>query len=153
MKADELRTVLDRIEGKLDRLLAGGGAARAASSSGGGEVAPDRDLDSEWGDPEIKKDPKRWNGEPLAPIRMSEAPSDYLDVVAEFFEWQAGEDDKKEKKDAKGRPKSYYARKDAARARGWALRNAGKDMSQVQRQPRQRPGDAAWGDDGSDIPI
>jgi len=85
-----------------------------------GSVAPASDLDSQYGDVEIKKDPKRWRGEPLAPIRMSQAPADYLEEVASFKDWQAEQEEAKGTED--GRKKAGYCRKDAARARGWALR-------------------------------
>lgn len=100
------------------------GVQAAGSSSGGaaGGVAPARELDSQYGDPEIKRDPKRWTGESFAGCHYSETTPDYLDCVAEFKDWQADQDDKAGAKDAKGRPKSGWGRKDARLARGWAAR-------------------------------
>ena len=75
---------------------------------------------SQWGDPEVRKDPKRWTGAPVAPAKMSQCPPDYLDAVAEFKAWQASKE--AEKGDEEGAKKAGYCRKDAARARGWAKR-------------------------------
>src|SRR5262245_61261966 len=79
LTADEIR-VLKAIAAGVLALEKKGGAASARSSSsssasarssGGGapssekvpsgEVAPDADLDSQYGDPTIKFDPKRWS--------------------------------------------------------------------------------------------
>ena len=104
----------------------------AAASSPG--VADDADLDSEWGDEVIKKDPKRWiekGGESFAGCRMSECPPDYLMAVASLFDWMADQDEKKgktyvNKKTGKEQPTAPFSRKSAARARGWAKRNKDK---------------------------
>lgn len=108
---EDILKVLARIEGKLDRLLASGG--------GDDIVAPatEADLDSQHGDPKIKYDPKRWAGESYKGKNFSEAPADYLDLLAEAFEYFA-------KKNAKAgeEKKADYDRRDAARAKGWAAR-------------------------------
>lgn len=101
--------------------------AGASSSSGATPPAPDAELDSERGDPEVKKDPKRWKGEPFAPRRMSLCSPEYLEAIAEAKDYSAGRNDA----DAAGltgaeaaTKKKYadYDRKDAGRARGWARR-------------------------------
>lgn len=92
----------------------------------GGAIAPDSDLDSEWGNPEVRKDPPRWKGDSHAGSRMSECPADYLRSLAGLYDWQADQDEKSNRVDGKGRPTAPYRRKDAARARGWAKRNEGK---------------------------
>ena len=94
----------------------------AGASGGGGGVASDRELDGEYGDPEIRRDPPRWTGEPFAGRRYSETSPEYLDCVADFNDWRADKDDESGAKDNKGRPKSAWARKDARLARGWAAR-------------------------------
>lgn len=114
----ELRHVRAELA-EIKALLLRGGAP--ASSAGSSAVAPDSDLDSQWGDPEVKKDPPRWNGAPQAPCRMSQCPPEYLDVFAEFKDWQAGKEEEKDTDE--GRKKAGYCRKDAARARGWAARS------------------------------
>ena len=58
-----------------------GGAPQAAAAPA---VAPDSDLDGQYGDEQIKKDPPRWKGSPTAPCRMSECSPEYLDELAEY---------------------------------------------------------------------
>ncbi len=109
-------------------------AGSAPSSSGGGTVgegaiASDHDLDSQYGDELIRKDPPRWKGDSFAGCKMSQCSSEYLRDLAGFFDWKAEKDTEQGTyKNAKGdmvptRPQ--YARKSAARARGWAKRNEG----------------------------
>lgn len=93
---------------------------------GGGEAAPDSDLDGQWGDPTIRKDPPRWQGQSYAGMPYSEAPADYLEVLAGFLDWAAGKAEEKNELTSNGKPRADYLRKDAARARGWALRAAKK---------------------------
>jgi hypothetical protein len=106
--------------------LGGGGRASASNGAfqgwGGGRVASDQDLDGQYGDPLIKKDPPRWDGGPVAPCHMSEAPPEWLENLANFLDWRAAQQDEKQEVDNKGRPRSDWSRKDAARARGWARR-------------------------------
>jgi len=115
-----------RIESKIDRLLAHLGATQqtrtASPTGGGGEVASDSELDGQYGDKLIKKDPPRYKGPPLAPCNMSEGSPEWLDALASFCDWRASRDDETNAVDDKGRPKSYWAKKDAALARGWARR-------------------------------
>jgi len=113
-------------------------APSAGAPASSGAIAPDDDLDSPYGDNEIRKDPPRWKGEPIAPRRMSECPADYLDQIASFNDWRAAKDEESNAVDAKGRPKAGYARKDAARARGWAARIRGGW------KPTARTPDPAW---------
>ena len=96
--------------------------ALTASSGGGAELASDADLDSQYGDPEVKRDPKQWAGESMVGRRFSQCPPDYLETLAGFKDWQARKDDESGAVDDKGRPKSHWAKKDAARARGWGKR-------------------------------
>jgi hypothetical protein len=91
-------------------------AALRSSAPAAPTVAPDSDLDGQYGDEEVRKDPPRWKGAPTAPCRMSECSPDYLDELAEFFDFKAG-------RPRTGKEKYVaYDRKSAARARGWAAR-------------------------------
>lgn len=136
MSAVEAR--LAALEARLSAVearLAGG--ATAGGSSGGG-IASDADLDGEYGDPIVKKDPKKWleqGGESYAGCRMSECPSDYLRMLASLFDWMAGKDEEKGKtyKNKRGEdvPTAPFNRTAAARARGWAKRNEGKSAAPV----------------------
>lgn len=133
-------------EEKLDRLLLDVAAIKAlltamtakAIVAPSGAVADDADLDSQWGDPVIKKDPPRWKGNSYAGSKMSECPADYLEAVARLFDWMASKDDEQGKtwtnKKGEEVPASSFKKKDAARARGWAQRiKAG--YVQTQREP------------------
>lgn len=84
----------------------------------GGVTAPAAervDLDGPHGNPTVKaKDPRDWTGEPMKGRNFSECPPDYLDMLAERFDYFAGQE-----QDPK---KAKYNRLDAQRARGWAAR-------------------------------
>lgn len=88
----------------------------------GPAIASDSDLDGERGNPEIKKDPTRWKGAPLAPIRMSEAPVEWLDLLADTLDFKAGKAAEENRQTTGGKPLAPYILRDAARARGWARR-------------------------------
>lgn len=112
----------DRIEALLTRCIAL--LERQTSAPAAPAVASDFDLDSQYGNPEVRKDSPQWlklGGASYVGRRFSECPADYLESLASFFEWKAGKDE------AEGTPEKLkyagYARKDAGRARGWAKRN------------------------------
>lgn len=87
------------------------------------EVASDRELDSMYGDPEVRKDPPLWvkaGGQLYAGSKMSETTPLYLDALASFFDWKATKD--LEKKTEEGDKYARYSKRDASRARGWAKR-------------------------------
>lgn len=115
----EIKEQLDRIERMLIAIVASfdAGKARPASMS---SPSPTVDLDSDFGNFSIRKDPPRWKGQSYVGRRLSECPPEYLDELAQFSEWKAGKDE--EKGTDEGRKYAGYARKDAARARGWADR-------------------------------
>jgi|SRR5688572_31370958 len=146
-----LRDLLEVNRAILRALSPGGASPRPT-----GAVADDRDLDSQYGDPEIRgKDPRRWTGATMRSRKFSECPPEYLDLLAESLDWQAGEAEKKGEVTSGGKPVGPYKRKDAARARGWAARiRAGKVQ---QSQPAlagpafEEPGGAAPGFEQSDF--
>lgn len=100
---------------------------KTLTAGSGPKVAADSDLDSQWGDEEIKKSPPRWKGEDFAGKKMSQTSPEFLECFAEFCDWKAERDDEKaatltgEEADKK-RKYAGYSRKTAARARGWAAR-------------------------------
>lgn len=140
---DDLRVALARITATEARLaaiearLAGGAPAPSSgsSSSRGGEVASDRDLSGTYGDPEVKKNPPRWEGQSWAGFKYSECPSDFLEEMASFHDWRADQAEQKSEtyKNKKGQdvPTAPLRRKDAAIARGWARRNQGRTFAQA----------------------
>lgn len=153
-----------RLAAVESRLANGGGAQ--ASGSGAPVVADDADLDSQFGDPIVKKDPPRWieeGGESYAGCKMSECPSNYLRAVAGLFDWQAGKDEEQnktyiDKKTGKPRATAPFKRKDAARARGHALRNANKTAAPMQPATPASSGEFNYGAasssaDDSEIPF
>ena len=93
-------------------------------------VASDRDLDSQYGNPEVKaKDPRDWTGAVMKGRRFSECPPEYLELVASRLDYFA--DQNRELADDQQTPpenvqellkKAKYNRIDASRARGWAQR-------------------------------
>jgi hypothetical protein len=105
--AEILRTV-QRIEAAIAKL--------GSPATTGATVASDADLDGQWGDPEIRKDPPRWQGTSYAGRRYSQTEPAYLDNLADFYAWKAT--------------------RDAARARGWAARlRAGPPPAEVADDP------------------
>ena len=71
------------------------------------------------GDPIVKaKDPRDWTSEPMKGRHFSECPPEYLDMLAERYDYFASKDGADEK-DVR------YAKLDAQRARGWAARLRG----------------------------
>lgn len=119
----------------------------------GGEVASDEDLDGQWGNPTIRKDPPRWTGQSFAGMPMSEASAEYLESLAGFLDWCAGKADEKNEMTNNGQPRSSYMRRDAARARGWAQRASRRPTRAVVRgsEVAQEPIPGYESDD--DIPF
>lgn len=122
---------------KLDRILALLEARPAPTTAAPqrAAAADDADLDSQYGNPEVKRDPPLWTknnpGRSVAPCHMSDGPAEWLDAVAAFYDWQASQDETQGKtytnKRGEDVPTASFKRRDAARARGWAARvRAGK---------------------------
>jgi hypothetical protein len=142
---------LDRIEQKLETLLAlmrgagasapARGAARADTppAAAGLEVASDADLDGPRGDPEVRFLPKRWTGADYKGQRFSQCDADFLDMLAETFEWFARRDDETGATDKNGNPKSRWGRLDASRARGWSRRLRGGGGPSVSKSSAPMP--------------
>lgn len=129
---------LDVLEKRVAILEARATAQRSAPATTAGgvvqqpgkEVATDYDMDGEYGDPVVFSDPPQWlkRGKPAYKGKLfSDCPSDYLIAQAEFLEWKAS----KSAQDG-DQKRELFCRADAARARGWARRNAGKPAQPVQ---------------------
>lgn len=121
--AATLRKLLAREEANgrlLEQFVKGAPTAQASNSAparAGGQIASDRDLDGQYGDPSIRKMPKGWEEDDFTGFRFSETRPEFLDFLAKdlagLAEWLRG----------KGEPdKAKYKELDAARARGWAKR-------------------------------
>lgn len=81
-----------------------------------GLFADDRDLDGQYGDPQVKFMPRDWRGKNVVGLRFSECPTEFLDMLAESLAWSAANPREGKEKFAK------YNAADARRARGWARR-------------------------------
>jgi hypothetical protein len=140
----EAIAVLRSIDASLKRLVAIA-EKRQGGSATAGAVAPDRDLDSKYGNPVVRLSPRDWTGEPCKGLKFSECPADFLDMLAETLEYFAGKSEREGATTTNGKPKADFERKDAARARGWAQRvRSGKVTPPV---TNGHTGDE-WGADG-----
>jgi len=116
----ETLRLLQSIDASLKALL-----RQSAGGGGGLEVADDRDLDSQYGDPQVKFNPRDWRGDSCKGLTMSQCPAEFLDLLAGTFEYFAKQAEANNEETASGKPVALYKRKDAARARGWAKRIRG----------------------------
>lgn len=106
---------------ELERIVRAIGAVFGGAAASGG--ASDRELDGQYGDPELKFVPRDWTaGGVTKGQKFSRCPADFLDVLAETMDVFAERNDAKGEKDSKGRPKSHWDRQNAKLARGWARR-------------------------------
>jgi hypothetical protein len=96
--------------------------SNARAAAGPPAVAPDRDLDSKYGDPQVKSMPRDWTGPSFVGRKMSECPPALLDMLAERSDYLAKKADENHERTDAGKPVSQYRLQDAARARGWAKR-------------------------------
>jgi hypothetical protein len=125
-------------------------AIQGVAASGENTIADDADLDSTWGNPEIKRDPPRWTGPSFVGAKYSDTTPEYLENLASFLDWKARESDKKNEMANNGKPRSMYLRKDAARARGWRKRLMDKSRGG---RPAPRPRPAQVEEMDADMPF
>ena len=95
---------------------------KAAHNAPGQTVAPDADLDGPYGNPSVKFNPRDWTGESCKGLTFSECPAEFLDMLAETFDYFALKAEENNETTPAGKLVAPYKRKDAARARGWAAR-------------------------------
>jgi len=145
---------LDRLEQKLDAILtalkSSGGGARSASANTGGGQELDADIDGPRGDPEVRFVPKRWTGADHKGRTFSASEPEFLDMLADAYDWFAQRDDEQNAVDKNGGPKSKWSRLDAARARAWSARlrgqnGGGDDAAPAPRARVSSPGASANG--------
>lgn len=131
---EESLRLLRSIDASLKALLA---------RQGNGAPAEHVDLDSQHGNPIVKtKDPRDWTGAPMKGKHFSECPPEYLDLLADRFDYFAGKEE-----DPK---KAKYNRLDAARARGWATRlRSGYVSTTGTQEPGNDGFDEGWPDASS----
>jgi hypothetical protein len=142
----EVLQVLRSIDNSLKELVLiarqkrGGGAAASSSAP-----APDRDLDGKYGDPVVKFHPRDWHGQECKGLKFSQCPVDFLDMLAETFDYFADKAEKSGETTTAGKPVAPYKRQDAARARGWAARLRSGTF-----KPQANGSADGWGDVGGD---
>jgi hypothetical protein len=112
---EDMLKVLRSIDAKLGQLVRQSGAASI-------DVADDQDLDGKYGDPKVNFNPRDWRGDSIKGARYSECPAEFLDLLASALDYFARKADENGETASNGKPKSFYSKKDAARARGWAKR-------------------------------
>jgi hypothetical protein len=95
-------------------------------------IADERDLDSQWGNEEVRVNPRDWGGESMKGRRMSECTPQFLDMLADTLDYFARKNAASGALTTSGKPKADFDRKAAARARGWArrLRNGWSDAAE-----------------------
>lgn len=116
-------SLLSEILAELKKLNAAADRRAAAANGGSSAVATNAELDGPFGDETIKFDPRDWQGDSFKGAPMSRCPADYLDMLASSLDYFAKKNEGK--LTDKGKPKSDFDRRSAARARGWAQRVRG----------------------------
>lgn len=117
-KIDAILSIVRNIEKRVAAVT-----VKQAAASSSVPLADDRDLDGQYGNFTIKKDPPRWSGDSFVGCALSECSPEYLDELAGFKMWQAGKEDAKGGEDAQ--KKAHFLKKDAGRCAGWAARIRG----------------------------
>jgi hypothetical protein len=142
----EETAVLKRLAAGLLGLSAPATASRAAAPAG--EVASDADLDGQYGDFEIRRDPtaKYWEGAPHVGRKCSQCPPEYLDALARYKDACAYMNE--QSGDASKAKYIGYDRRDASRARGWAVRLRAAPPPAATAASSREPGD-----DSDEIPF
>lgn len=127
--SQDVYNVLLSIDRGIKQLLTqrGGGSASSAAPAGtpvlaSVAIADDKDLDSQYGDETIRFEPRDWSGVAVKGSRMSECPPEFLDMLADTYDYFARKNAESNAMTTGGKPKAEYDRRSAARARGWAAR-------------------------------
>jgi hypothetical protein len=113
---EETIRLLRSIDSSLKQLV------KQQGPTASGVVATDRDLDGKYGNPAVKFNPRDWTGASCKGRPFSACPPEFLDLLAETFDYFARVADEKQEMTDNGKPVGDYKRQDAARARGWAVR-------------------------------
>lgn len=133
---EETLRLLRSIDASLKQLV-----VKQQGPTASGVVATDRDLDGKYGNPPVKFNPRDWTGASCKGRPLSDCPPEFLDLLAETFDYFARVADEKNETTEKGKPVGDYKRHDAARARGWAARiRSGRHLQT--HEPADAPNDA-----------
>ncbi len=122
---------------KLDeilRILRSGFVSSSSSSKQGtweqgGQTGNDSLLDGQYGDPAVfKTEPKDWDGASQVGVKASQVPAEYGHAYADMMD-RFGDKAKRENQLDKNGKATYWRKyQEAACFRGWAKRNAGKQV-------------------------
>lgn len=109
-------TQLDRIERMLIAIVASFDAGKPRESIAD-DAATDDELDSEYGDPTLKKTPPRWKGREIGGCRYSELSIEELQSVVALLTFKI-----ENPRDGADPKYAKYDANDRRRARGWIRR-------------------------------
>jgi len=116
MATDDALILLRSIDASLKQLVKQSLQAQPKA------IASDRELDSQYGNPVVKFNPRDWTGDSFKGARFAQCPAPFLELLAETFDYFAQKAEETDKRANNGKPVAPYNRSDAARARGWAKR-------------------------------
>lgn len=118
------------------------------------------DLSDRYADFTIRKSPPQWlqsGGHDFAGQPISTTSPEFCDAIASFLDWQASKDEEQNKTYVNNAGKTVapavYARKDAARARAWAVRLRENRRTGGAPPPPRRQGVATVNLDSDEIPF
>lgn len=114
--------------------------AKALTANAPKPVAEARDLDGQYGNPEVRFMPRDWTGPSFKGRRYSDCPPEMLEMLASTLDYFADKDEAEGAVTSKGKPSAPFKRADAARARGWAQRT----RNGWQQTPGATAGGHAW---------
>src|SRR3990167_6273958 len=87
---EEALAVLRSIDASLKTLVSFAQRREAKQQAAAPKaLASDRELDGKYGDPVVKFDPRDWTGPLCKGRRLSECPADFLELLAETFDYFA----------------------------------------------------------------
>jgi hypothetical protein len=138
-------TTLESIDRSLDALV---GLARKSAGVTVGDAPPvhagDTELDQAGADEVVRFKPKNWTGSTdYKGSRMSLCPPEFLDQLAEVYDYFAKKNEEQGAVDNQGRAKSFYDVRSARRARGWAARLRARATT-PRAEASVQPGEIGW---------
>ena len=79
--------IRDKLTAPATQVRASTGSAAGTSSTG--DLATDAEMDGQYGNKPVFKDPPRWKGESFKGRPLSECSAEFLDEMASFCDWKA----------------------------------------------------------------
>ena len=131
MTAEEQAWLLKTVKATYEKVCVLDWRLRRDALAAQERAANDRDLESNYGNFVVQRDPPRWKGASFIGKRLSECTPEYLDVLADFRLWKA--DREQERNTEESAKRVIYLRRDAARCRGWAAKIRASSSAPVAR--------------------